>query len=933
MSKSISLMVNGESRTAGHPSSITLLEFLRNYLGLMGTKNGCAKGHCGACMVIVNGEAKRACLLRVNKLEGAVIETIEGISQAGELHPIQQAFIDAGAVQCGFCTPGMIMSAKALLDKNLNPSDEQIKEAFKHNLCRCTGYVKIIHTVKLAAKMLRKNKEATLKMEAAADQAAAKAIVGASPRKIDARDKVKGAPIYADDYVMENILYGKFLFSEHAHAHIVSIDTSEAQKSEGVAVVLTARDIPGENNFGLIVPQQPVLADKRVRYLGDAIAAVFAETPELAEEAVKKIKVEYKVLPAVFSAMESLKENALLIHEEGNIMHHVKVRKGDIEKAFAEADVIVEGEYYTPAVEHAYLEPESCLVRPEADGSVTIWTGSQGSFPFRKMIARSLALDEEKVRIIYTPCGGAFGGKEEPTVQIQSALAALKTGRPVKMVLTREESIRISTKRHAEHIYMKHGATRDGRIIAFESRAVCDTGAYISLGKPVVFRSAVVASGPYEIANVKADSYGVYTNNNPAGAFRGFGSTQVAFASELQMDKLAEKLGIDPVQLRRLNGLTEGKATITGQVLGKGVGYLETLDRTAKELEAAAARYKKQPLAPSKKIGIGIASSYKNVGLGTGKPDGAGAVTELNHKGRVTVKIGAIDMGQGSDTAMAQIAAAALGIEYELIDVLSSDTALCPDGEMTTASRQTYVTGNAVKAAAEILKDKILDFMAGQLGTGKDSLQIDQQGRVMNIKDSRAYDFSQVFQMAQENNIELKADYHYLPPKTYPHRECSDHEPGVSLEEYNIHYAYCFGTQGAIVEVDTETGDVKVLEIIAAQDVGTAIHPQNVEGQIEGSVAMGIGYALSEEYIVDESKVVTDNLKKIGVPMIDSIPEIKTIIVEEEDPEGPYGAKGMGEVPVNPTAPAILNAIYNAVGIRFNKIPVTRKRLLEELQK
>lgn len=915
----IALTINGKTIEVSTGTKRTLLEFLRNSKGLMGTKNGCAKGHCGSCTVIINGEAKRACLVKVDKLDGAVVETIEGISKGNEIHPIQQAFIDAGAVQCGFCTPGMIMSTKALLDKNVNPSEDDIKEALKHNICRCTGYVKILDAVKLASKML--NNEAAHKTQRGEN------VIGSSPQKVDAIAKAFGKPIYADDYTLEGMLHGKFLLSEYSHAEILSVDTTETEAVEGVALVLTAKDVPGENNFGLHVPQQPVFAEKKVRYLGDVIAAVFAETAKIAEEAVKKIKVEYKPLPTVFSGKESIKDGAVLIHDEGNIMHHVKVRKGDIEKAFAEADVIVEGEYYTPAVEHAYLEPEACLAKPEQDGCVTIWTGSQGSFPFKRMIARSLGLAEEKVRIIYTPCGGGFGGKEEPTVQIQSALAALKTGRPVKMVFTREESIRFSTKRHPEHIYMKHGATKNGKLIAFESSAICDTGAYISLGKAVVFRSAVVSSGPYEIANVKADSYGVYTNNNPSGAFRGFGSTQVAFASELQMDKLAKRLGIEPFEFRRANGLAEGKITITGQVLGAGVGYLETLEAVEKELE----NNNITSTNPNKKIGIGIASSYKNVGIGTGKPDGAGACIELNENGRITVKIGATDMGQGSDSAMAQIAAAAIGVKYELMDVLSSDTALCPDGEMTTASRQTYVTGNAVKFAAEMFKKQLIDFTAQVFNTDIQNLTLNNEGKVIK-NDGSQFSLSQIYQRAKTKNAALQSEYHYNPPVTYPHRECADHEPGVDPKKYDIHYAYCFCTQAAVVEVDTETGDVKVLKMIAAQDAGRAIHPQNVEGQIEGSVLMGIGYALTEEYKIEENKILTDNLKKLGIPDISKTPEIKTIIVEVDDPEGPYGAKGMGEVPINPTAPAIMNAIYDAVGIRIDGLPAAKEKVLAGLK-
>jgi aldehyde oxidoreductase len=928
MSELVSLTINNEKLTVDINPKVTLLQFLRDSMGLMGTKNGCGKGHCGSCTVIVNGEAKRSCLLRMGKLDGAVIETIEGISDGDNIHPIQQAFIDEGAIQCGFCTPGMIMSAKALLDKNLNPSESDIKEALKHNACRCTGYAAIKDAIKKAAKILRNGKQEIPEQKQVGTSTA---VIGTSPAKKDALAKATGKPIFADDYRLDNMIYGKFLFSAYSHADIISIDTSEAEKSEGVVIVLTGKDVPGENNFGLVVPQQPVLADKRVRYLGDTIAAVFAETEEQAAEAVKKIKVEYKPLPAVFSAKESLEENAPLIHEDGNIMHHVKVRKGNIEKAFAEADFIIEGEYYTPAVEHAYLEPESSIAKAE-NGTVTIWTGSQGSFPFRRMIARSLGMEEEKVRIIYTPCGGAFGGKEEPTVQIQCAIAALKTGRPAKMTLTREESIRMSTKRHAEFIYMKHGVNKDGKIVAFESKAICDTGAYISLGKAVVFRSAVVASGPYQIPNVKTDSIGVYTNNNPAGAFRGFGSTQVAFASELQMDKIARKLGMNPFELRKKNGLVEGATTITGQVLRKGIGYLETVDEVEKALAKALEEIKNRETKPNKKLGVGIASSYKNVGLGTGKPDGAGAIIELAGNGKILVRVGATDMGQGSDTAMAQIAAHVLGIDYDLVDVLSSDTALCPDGEMTTASRQTFVSGNAVKITAEFFKDKLLSFVADEYSIDKDSIGLQNDGLIVCNSNDKRWSLKEIYGLTEAKGIKIRAEHHYLPPKTYPHNECADHKPGKKLEEYDIHYSYCFGTQAAIVEVDTETGVVEVLKVIAAQDAGKAIHPQNMKRQIEGSVVMGIGYALSEEFLQEENNIITNDLKKLKIPYIDRAPELEPIIVEVAQPEGPFGAKGMGEVPINPTAPAIMNAIYDAVGVRIDSLPATKEKILKALK-
>ncbi|WP_070001093.1 molybdopterin-dependent oxidoreductase [Cellulosilyticum sp. I15G10I2] len=911
MSSKIKVTVNGIKQLAEVEEDLSLLRYLRECLGLMGTKNGCEKGHCGTCMVIINGAAKRACLLKMTKLEGAVIETIEGLANGERLHYIQQAFIDEGAVQCGFCTPGMVMSTKALLDRIDHPTEAQIKEALKHNICRCTGYTSILKSVRRAAdykytlRSLEENKSDNY--------------IGVSVPKIDATAKVQGKPIFADDYTAEGMIYGTLLFSEYAHAKIKSVNIEKAKMAPGVELILTGQDIKGRNSFGLFFKDQPVIASDTVRFLGEVVAAVFAKTRKQADFAKKLIEVSYEVLPPILSPLEAIKETSALVHEdkENNIVHHVQVRKGDADKAFETADVVVEDYYYTPAIEHAYLETEACLARPEADGTLTVFTGNQGSIAFQEMIASTLNIEQERVRVIYTPCGGGFGGKEEPTVQIHASLAAFITGKPVKMVLTREESIRMSTKRHAMHIWMKHGATKEGKIVAVESKVIGDAGAYISMTMPVVFRSAVTATGPYVVEHVKADSYGVYTHNNTGGAFRGFGSTQVSFACEVQMDKIARKLSIDPAVLRAQNGFRPGSVTGTGQILGKGIGYLETLeavkDALAKEKQSLV--YKEA--RGDKKVGFGLASSYKNVGIGTGKPDKAGAIIEVMENGKIQVRIGATDMGQGSDTIMAQIAATALEVPYSLMEVIACDTKTCPDGGMTTASRQTYVTGNAVKLAAEKLKDKLYTYLSLAASDEK----ITQQA----LEDA--------YQKAKGEGEVLKIEVEYMPPKTYPHRILADKAEGMKDEELNIHYAYCFASAGVVVEVDTQTGKVKVLKVFAAQDVGKAINPQNIKGQIEGAVVMGMGFALTEEFLEDETTIITDTLKKLGVPKIEDAPEIESIIVEVDDEGGPFGAKGMGEVGLNPMAPAISNAIYDAIGIRMQSLPITDKKLLSKLHK
>jgi len=694
----ITFQVNGRSCEFGQPGKMSLLNYLRDTLNLAGSKNGCNQGHCGSCTVIVDGKAKRACLVQVGRLAGSSIETIENLAADGNLHPLQDAFMKEGAVQCGFCTPGMIMAAKALLDANPDPSPEDIKRALRFNLCRCTGYAAIIRAVRLAASILN-DKDTTDNLNTNRENdILGYAEIGSSPVKKDARPKVSGKPLFADDIKFENMLHGKLLLSSYPSARIKSIDYRKAAAAPGVVKVLTATDIPGRKSFGLLNPHQPVLAGNVVRYTGEPLAVVLAESEETAAEAVKLIVVEYEPLQGLFSAEEGLKDNAPPVHPEGNLLHHVSVRKGDTDEAFAGADVIIEGKYTTPMVEHAYLEPEAAVARPENDGTISVWTASQGSYAFREMIAASLNLQPEKVRVIYTPAGGAFGGKEEPTIQIHCALGAMVTGRPVKMALTRRESLIISTKRHSAQMHYRHGALRDGRIIAMEAKIILDAGAYESLSKPVVFRAGIITAGPYDIPNVKTDAYGIYTNHPPGGAFRGFGTTQVAFGAELQMDKIALALGIDPFELRRINGLAPGKTTITGQVIRSDCGYLETLSRVQQSLE----EYLKELPQPGRgcKIGIGIAGAYKNVGLGAGKNDQAGARIEIDYQGRVLLKVGATDMGQGSDTILAQLAAHETGLEYDDFIVISNDTAQTPDGGVTTASRQTYISGHAVLGAA-----------------------------------------------------------------------------------------------------------------------------------------------------------------------------------------------------------------------------------------
>lgn len=921
MAVPIALTVNGVEHflelTENEP--ITLLEYLRHHLGLMGAKNGCGQGHCGACTVIVDGQAKRACLLKLVRLDGSEVETVENLSRDGELHPLQTAFLRLNAVQCGFCTPGMLMSAKALLDRNPDPSEREIRTALAGNICRCTGYLPVLRAVRQAAAVLRGEAPS-----AGSSVETAVGGVGQSPQRRDGRAKVTGQPIYADDMVLPEMVYGKLLLSAQAHARIIRIDTGEAEKAPGVVAVLTARDIPGRNGFGLLNPHQPVLAGEVVRFLGDPVALVLAESAAEAEAALPLIQVVYQPLPGIFSPAEAQEPGAEPIHAHGHIISQTRVRRGDVEAGFRQAAAIVEADYQVPFVEHAYLEPEAGLSCPDGQGGVILWTASQGSHAFREMIAASLALAEDKVRVIYTPAGGAFGGKEEPTVQIHCALGSLLTDRPVKMTLSRMESIRMSTKRHAERMHYRLGASEDGRLLAFEAQVDADTGAYDSLGKPVVFRSGVVTAGPYQIPHVRIDSTGWYTNNPPGGAFRGFGSTQVAFAAEVTMDMLARQLGLDPFQLRRINALESGAETVTGQVLGPGVGYLETLAAVETALQAERDRY--QP-APGKKLGVGIASAYKNVGIGSGKSDLAGAILELDPQAGILLKVGAADMGQGSDTVLAQIAHEVTGIPLEEIQVVSNDTALCPSGQVTTASRQTYVSGQAVLQAAEKFRRDLIAAL-----DGKPADQLLYQPKQVRCGEQGSYiSWRELARRLQSEKRPLRAEATYVAPRTYPLPDHHTPLPGEDPELFNIHFAYVFATQAAIVQCDEVSGETQVLKVIAATDIGRAIHPEMAKGQVEGAVVMGIGYALSESFITDQGRIVSDTLAKLKLPRSSDAPEIDVILIEKEQPDGPFGAKGMGELPINPTAPAVINAIYDALGVRICSLPASPEKVRQAL--
>jgi CO/xanthine dehydrogenase Mo-binding subunit/aerobic-type carbon monoxide dehydrogenase small subunit (CoxS/CutS family) len=973
MNNQISLTVNGIQHIIEAKPNETLSDLLRYRLRLTGTKIGCDEAECGACTVLVDGEPVVSCIYPAERADGKTIVTIEGLSalsgavgaveaqvanrpstadfatnaqssaQDGRLHPLQEAFVEHGAVQCGFCIPGQIMTAYALLNRNPNPTKDEVRFALKDTLCRCAGYPTIENSILAAAESLRTGEP--IKKPHIPDSIHVHKSVGHTHTRHDGVDKVIGTAMYTDDLIFDGMLFAKVRRAMIPHGFLTKLDISKAKALKGVEAVLTAEDIPGEHNHGLVIYDWPVMVGvgERVRYVGDAIAIVAAETLEIAEQASALIEAEFDLQPVITNPVQARQEGVPQIHEKGNLLKHIKVRKGDMEKGFAEADVILEHTFHTPIYDHAFIEPECSIGVPLADGRIEIYCGSQIPYQDRTQVARVMGWDESRVRIVGQLMGGGFGGKEDVMGQIHVAMLANVTQRPVKMLFDRHESLLVHPKRHATQIRVKIGAKKNGRIVACESELYGDTGAYASLGEKVMTRATTHSAGPYDIEHVRADCYAMYTNNPPAGAFRGFGVTQSAFAVESMMDMLAEKLNIEPVELRRMNALHVGSVTNTGQLLRESVGLMECIDKVDAEMRKDNPLPFKPVVVPSPLTPLpagegdslpspigrragdeghlvrawGFASAYKNTGLGGGAPDIAGAEVELYDNGTFEVRSSSAEMGQGLVTVMRMIVAEEMMVAPEQVKVLVMDTDLTPNGGPTTASRQTYVTGNASRYAAKTLRDAITATMAEKYDVKPEQIRF-ENGIVHANGHSMTY--AEVAKEMKSMGQQPRALYEYEPPKTQPLGTGGD-----------MHFAFSFGVQAAEVEVNKLTGEVRVLKVISANDVGMAVNPLGLQGQVEGGVMMGLGNALTEEFIMDNGYVVTDHLARYRIPGIMLTPEITSIIVEHPTAEGPYGAKGVGEICSIPTTPAITNAIYNAVGVRVDKLPVDQEMIAREI--
>ncbi len=900
----ISFELNGAPVTAVADPRGRLSSMLRDDLGQTGTKVGCDAGDCGACTVLIDGEPCCACLVPAAQAQGTKITTVEGLNENGVLSRLQESFLHAGAAQCGICTPGMLIAAAALLARNAQPSRGEVAGALGGVLCRCTGYRKIVDAVVRAPGF---NGSRVL--------APAGAGVGASIRRLDGGPKAAGTEVFGADVMPQDAVTVRVVRSPHPHAAFSFGDLDGfAASHPGILAVFTAADIAGRNCFGVIPPyaDQPVFADKTARYRGEAVAAIAGEADAMKALDLDRFPVAWDVLPPVLTPAEAQAEGAPRLHpgRAGNILIRGHVARGDLGAGFAQAAHIAEGRFTTPFIEHAYIEPEAGFARRVGE-RIEIHTPTQAPYMDREAMADIMALDVAQVRIVPLACGGGFGSKLDISLQPYIAMAAWHLKRPAALTYSRRESMQSTTKRHPSEITAKIGCDGTGRITAFEIDGVFNTGAYASWGPTVANRVPVHASGPYFTPNYAARSVAVHTNGPPAGAFRGFGVPQAAIAQECLYDVLAIMAGIDRLEFRLRNALTDGQATVTGQVMAKGVGItacLEALkpawDRALGEAEA----FNQNSKAAGLRRGVGIASCWYGCG-NTSLPNPSTIRIGVTPHGRVVLHQGAVDIGQGANTAIAQIAADALGVPVHGLDLLGADTDLTPDGGKTSASRQTYVSGSAAKLSGEALRHKILRHAnvssAAKIVFKPGLLELVEGAATTAIDLSRLEcdEFGYVF----------RGEETYDPP-TKP----------LDEDGQGIPYAvYGYGAQIMVLSVDMALGTVKLERLVTAHDVGRAINPVLIEGQIEGGSAQGIGMALMENYIPGR----TENLHDYLIPTFGDVPAVENIIIEVPDGEGPYGAKGLGEHVLIPTAPAILNAIHDATGAWIRDLPATPDKI------
>ncbi|GAA6201836.1 molybdopterin cofactor-binding domain-containing protein [Aquicoccus sp. SU-CL01552] len=901
----ITLTVNGAAAQLDVAPGCRLSAALREELHLTGTKVGCDAGDCGACTVLLDGEPVCACLTPVIHAEGAEITTVEGLG--APMERLRSAFLRHGAAQCGICTPGMLVAASALLARPGTPDRNTVEEALGGVLCRCTGYAKIIDAVLDAA-------GATPRAEPAVAPANGVA-VGARLERLDGAAKVAGTEVYGADYAPEGALWVRAIRSPHFAARFTLGDLDAFARDTGLRV-FTAADIPGQNTFGTIPPfaDQPALAEGAVRMRGEAVALVAGDKATVESLDPGSFPVTWEAAPELLDPPAARAPDAPLVHQtrEGNILIGGLVHCGDPEGGFASAAHVAEGAAQTPYVEHAYIEPEAGAAWLDGD-TLVIQACTQAPMMDRDDTARVLGLPPERVRIIPAAAGGGFGSKLDLSVQPLIGLVALKTGQPARMTYSRRESMSSTTKRHPAIMRARIAADATGRLTAMEFDGDFNTGAYASWGPTVAVRVPVHASGPYAIPNYHAEARAVHTNGPISGAFRGFGVPQAAILQETLFDELALKSGIDRLAFRRLNALPEGGRSVCGQEL-HGVGIGECLDALQARWDAAAQEAEAfNATHPGRKRGIGIASCWYGCG-NTALPNPATIRVGITPQGQLKLHQGATDIGQGANTVITQICADALGLPIATFELVGPDTALTPDCGKTSASRQTVVTGNAALMAGRALRARILAMTnmgeAARIALHPGAVSVSEGDQTRRIELAAL--------KADANGYALAAEETYDPPT----HALDENGQGIPYAVYG------YGAHLAEVEVDLALGTVRVHRLTAAHDLGRVINPLLAEGQIEGGIAQGLGLALMEEYIPGR----TENLHDYLIPTTGDMPRIDTILIEDPDPEGPFGAKGLGEHALIPTAPAILNAIRDACGAKVTTLPALPHRVLAAIR-
>lgn len=929
----ISFTLNTAPVTVETDPARPLLDVLRGDLGLTGTKQGCDyEGECGACTVLLDGRPIRSCLTPLAKVAGRRVETVEGLAPTPIPSPVatgegmgvgalQSAFIECGAVQCGYCTPGMLMAAKGLLDREPNPTDAQIVDALEGNLCRCTGYAKIIAAVRLAAARLRHplpdplpapEGEFSLTLSS---QGQGGKVIGGHALRTDSIPKVTGAARYVEDMRLPGMLFGAVVRSPHHHARVLAIDASGARALPGVAGVLTAADIPGENGLGDYSQEEPVLAPlgATVRMVGAPVALVTAESAAAARAAAAAVRVTYETLPHTFEMDDALRPGAGHVAGRGNVLTRFAVEHGDLEGEWARSAVVIESVYRTAFLEHGALERETLLGYYDEDGRLTVIGGAHEAYHEQGYIAASLALPREQVRVIIPPTGGSFGGKQDPWPFIATALMTYATKRPVMLAYSRQESFHASPKRHPYVVRNRIGATRDGRLTGLAVRIDANTGAYDAGGQYIPNYAVTASGGPYRWPAADVSAQTVYTNGPKAGQYRGFGTAQACFATECALDELAQKLGIDPLELRLQNRLLEGETSFLGYPVAETLGFREVLEAVRPHYEAMLAHAGEPGQPPGRCRGVGIAGMWYRFGKsGSLKVE---AHAELGQAGRFIVYCTAADYGQGTNTTMVQMAAEALGAGRDRVTLVNSDTERAPDSGIQGASRATYFVGGAVVRAGMQLRDEILGVAAEILDRSPASLTfsgpdvVSPDGLRITLQDVAA-EFDRIGK----------------PRRTRGIFDLSGHFPAETKPEYAP--LFVTGAHVAEVEVDMRTGEVRVLKMVGAHDVGHAVNPPDAEGQIEGAMLMGLGAALLEEVIPGH----TTGLADYYLPTVRSMPELKAILVEVPSRFGPFGVKGLGEAAMLPSTPAIVNAISRAIGARLREIPATPERVLRAMR-